>query len=338
MAARGIRCCYLLVSRSERYRGRTYIGFTVNPARRIRQHNGEIGAGAKHTRRMRPWRMVLVLHGFPSKKQALQFEWAWQHPNASLVAREAAAKLGRKAMSGLPGKVKLMHEMLHLPPWRDLPLTLQMLSTEFDRLRAGCRTLPQQMNTCVAPVEELLVDTDAEDESSEERETDDAGRDIEEPSASGRTDFTNEIHGEVDSLMHSLDPGRTCAFCNHRVQREERLTCTCSARFHLMCAATEYLRDEDEKKLVPKGGSCPTCHKYNTWAALVARATRANHGVLLKSPPGKRAQEHEQRPPINGAAPTSADLQPTTNFSREGPAPTRSASVGGVTSELIVID
>lgn len=339
MGGKGMRCCYLLVSSSERYRGRTYIGFTVNPARRIRQHNGEIGAGAKHTRRMRPWRMVLVLHGFPSKKQALQFEWAWQHPNASLVAREAAAKLGRKAASGLAGKVKLMHEMLHLPPWKHLPLTLQMLNTEFDRLRAGCRAIPQHMSTCVAPIEELLVDSDAEDESSQGRGFDSTWRDGEDATASGRTDAANEGHGEVESVLHSWDPGRTCAFCNHRVEREERLTCTCSARFHLICAAMEYLRGGNDKALVPKGGTCPACRTYNTWAGLVARATRANHGTLLQSPPAERTQKEQDRhPPLIGPGPDKAASEPTTSLSEQGLAPAKPVSVGGVASELIVID
>ena len=37
--------CYLLESQHTLYRGSTYIGFTTNPKRRIRQHNGEIKAG-----------------------------------------------------------------------------------------------------------------------------------------------------------------------------------------------------------------------------------------------------------------------------------------------------
>jgi len=65
-------CCYLLRSLCPRSKGRTYIGFTVNPRRRIRQHNGEIVSGAWRTRRGRPWEMVLCIYGFPSNVAALQ--------------------------------------------------------------------------------------------------------------------------------------------------------------------------------------------------------------------------------------------------------------------------
>ena len=34
-----------------------YVGFQVNPRRRIRQHNGEVSAGANRTKRCRPWTM-----------------------------------------------------------------------------------------------------------------------------------------------------------------------------------------------------------------------------------------------------------------------------------------
>lgn len=146
----GFFCCYLLRSLCPRSKGRTYIGFTVNPRRRIRQHNGEIVSGAWRTRRGRPWEMVLCIYGFPSNVAALQvrdsarsllpissteillcsladlkssvswacalqFEWAWQHPTESLAVRKAAAEF--KSLSGIGNKVKLAYTMLNLPSW-----------------------------------------------------------------------------------------------------------------------------------------------------------------------------------------------------------------------------
>ncbi len=43
--------CYLLESKNPKGKGRTYVGFTVNPRRRIRQHNGEIVNGAHKTKK-----------------------------------------------------------------------------------------------------------------------------------------------------------------------------------------------------------------------------------------------------------------------------------------------
>ena len=95
----GPRCCYLLKSLGAR--GSTYIGFTVNPARRVRQHNGEILGGARHTRKHRPWEMVAFVHGFSSKVSALQFEWAWQHPTVRRRTQRAGGRAGGRAGEGL---------------------------------------------------------------------------------------------------------------------------------------------------------------------------------------------------------------------------------------------
>lgn len=44
----------------------------MNPRRRIRQHNGEIGSGASRTKSRRPWEMVFCIYGFPTHVSALQ--------------------------------------------------------------------------------------------------------------------------------------------------------------------------------------------------------------------------------------------------------------------------
>ncbi|GJZ11463.1 structure-specific endonuclease subunit SLX1 [Tanacetum coccineum] len=89
--------------------------FTVNPRRRIRQHNGELCSGATRTKKKRPWEMVLCIHGFPTNTAALQFEWAWQHPVESLAVRKAAVEF--KSLGGLANKIKLAYTMLTLPAW-----------------------------------------------------------------------------------------------------------------------------------------------------------------------------------------------------------------------------
>lgn len=62
----------------------TYIGATVDRARRLRQHNGELSGGARRTARARGrngdghWDMVVSAGPFGTERLALQTEWAWK--------------------------------------------------------------------------------------------------------------------------------------------------------------------------------------------------------------------------------------------------------------------
>ncbi|OMH83243.1 Structure-specific endonuclease subunit SLX1 [Zancudomyces culisetae] len=56
-------CCYLLRSQAPRYTKHTYVGSTPNPIRRLRQHNGEISAGAWKTNKKRPCRISGMEYG-----------------------------------------------------------------------------------------------------------------------------------------------------------------------------------------------------------------------------------------------------------------------------------
>ena len=67
--------CYMLASTD---RKKTYVGATVNPDRRLRQHNGEISGGARATKG-RSWRRVFLIGQFASEVPALKFEWRWKY-------------------------------------------------------------------------------------------------------------------------------------------------------------------------------------------------------------------------------------------------------------------
>ena len=81
--------CYLLVSQLPGHGNKVYIGMTNNMARRLRQHNGELKrGGARYTKRYRPWQVAATVRHFATEKEALRFEWAWQHPHRSRHLRE----------------------------------------------------------------------------------------------------------------------------------------------------------------------------------------------------------------------------------------------------------
>jgi predicted GIY-YIG superfamily endonuclease len=66
--------CYMLVSTDGK---RTYVGATVDPTRRLRQHNGELVGGARATKG-RQWTRRFLVGGFEDERDALRFEWRWK--------------------------------------------------------------------------------------------------------------------------------------------------------------------------------------------------------------------------------------------------------------------
>jgi len=62
--------------------GSTYVGATVDPEHRLRQHRGEIKGGAHATtikvKQGYTWSRILLVEGFPDWQAALQFEWAFK--------------------------------------------------------------------------------------------------------------------------------------------------------------------------------------------------------------------------------------------------------------------
>jgi structure-specific endonuclease subunit SLX1 len=97
--------CYLLVS-SE---GQTYVGATVDPDRRLRQHNREISGGARATGMKvaegQTWSRFCLVSGFPDNHAALQFEWRWK----SLSRKKSLANL-----IPIERRIQALYELIEL--------------------------------------------------------------------------------------------------------------------------------------------------------------------------------------------------------------------------------
>lgn len=74
-------------------RGRSYIGYTSDVKRRLRQHNGLIVGGAKSTRNRGPWTLVCYVRGFTTISQAMSYEWRWKHRAKRLHTRVEYVRL-----------------------------------------------------------------------------------------------------------------------------------------------------------------------------------------------------------------------------------------------------
>ncbi|KAI9363024.1 hypothetical protein DFJ73DRAFT_546384 [Zopfochytrium polystomum] len=151
--------CYLLRSlKNGRTDGKCYIGSTPDPLRRIRQHNGGIVGGAKKTVRDRPWEMAVVVHGFPNKYAALQFEWAWQNPHKSRHFKVAAEGLYSASRRDQRIDVKLMAlvDMLNVDQFVRWPITV-LVTNEllYKMFTLSLPPIPDQMKVLFSPLDSL---------------------------------------------------------------------------------------------------------------------------------------------------------------------------------------
>ena len=103
---------------------RAYIGATVDPRKRLRQHNGELVGGAARTRNRGPWHFHCVISGFRSWKEALQYEWA--------------AKYYTRRARGIHARTEAMEILNRRHRWTsnsplaaDVPLTVEYTPTAY---------------------------------------------------------------------------------------------------------------------------------------------------------------------------------------------------------------
>jgi len=128
---------------------KNYIGATVSPARRLRQHNGEITGGARRTRNKGPWSFFCVVTGFRTWREALQFEWAFK-----FYTKRCRCIISRQ--TALQTLINRDRWTSNAPPSCEVPLTVEYEPTQYGAPPEDYTTREQQHveqhKTCEAGV------------------------------------------------------------------------------------------------------------------------------------------------------------------------------------------
>jgi len=257
--------CYLLESLSQR--NRTYIGFTMDPCRRLRQHNGEIAAGAWKTHKGRPWKMVLCVWGLPNKIAALQFEYAWQHPAVCRHVKGAVSHLGfcnvtargrQRAVMGTKKNLQVLLEMLQVSPYCRMPLCVHILDS-----KAYVEVLPHLKAVELLPEHIKITHGSLED--------------------------LENICAEEMRAVHQPVSGALCSACAEGFHTGDRVvSCPhCRHSLHVTCAARAFTSHTG--RLMPvEPAACPRCQQSVAWPVLVKSNRR-----LSRTPSGSDNEQSD---------------------------------------------
>ncbi|CAH2093617.1 unnamed protein product [Euphydryas editha] len=232
---------YLLYNINPKFKGRTYIGYTRDPNRRIMQHNrGTWAGGANRTSNRGPWKMVMIIHGFPNNISALRFEWAWQNPDKTTRLQHLDLKKIPRKESEFQFKLRVLTEMLRVGPWCRLPLVIRWLENDYFKKFPDERNPPDHMIICHGPVK----------------------------SKNYKTSKTNTQVSTIE-----------CLLCSGHLKDTEKLSCmnpNCDLVAHLCCLADIFLSPGE---YIPISGNCPFCHVKLKWGELIRKMKGCNQVV-----------------------------------------------------------
>lgn len=127
---------YILKSLNPSYPQRTYVGYTVDLGRRIRQHNGIIVGGAKYTRIGRPYGVAGYIEGFPNNNNALKFEWRCHNPGGKTRDHKKIQARFRR-YKGMDRRIRILEYVLSLERWTNTAIDSKTFSLTINWLENG---------------------------------------------------------------------------------------------------------------------------------------------------------------------------------------------------------
>ncbi|BFZ03132.1 hypothetical protein BsWGS_06171 [Bradybaena similaris] len=266
---------YLLYCLNPKFKGRIYIGYTVDPNRRIKQHNtGRHAGGAYKTSGRGPWEMVLIIHGFPNDVSGLRFEWAWQNPDKSRRLRDIPAKTRKESV--FQYRWRVVCNMLRTAPWSGLSLTVRWLKQDFRQDFPSGLEPPLHMPVVFGPVVRkklLKAGINQKKTSSGSASSSQSGA-----VTSSQSVAVTSPHKKCSANLQALTDEQLlyeemsdCAVCYKMIQAEDKtLQCLkpdCAMMAHIICLAQSFLGSPS--KLLPVQGKCPRCSVNLLWGELV---------------------------------------------------------------------
>ncbi|XP_014363137.2 structure-specific endonuclease subunit SLX1 homolog [Papilio machaon] len=229
---------YLLYCINPKYKGKTYIGYTRDPNRRIKQHNrGTWAGGAYRTSNKGPWKMVMIVHGFPNNISALRFEWAWQNPNKTTRLQYLNLRKIPRKESEYKFKIRVLSEMLRVGPWHRLPLVVRWLEQDYYEEFPTDKKPPSHMILTNGPVRAKLL---------------------------------------KKSVENVATPNIKCSLCSLNLNSNQ-LTClntNCELVTHITCLADIFLSPGE---FIPIEGDCPFCGIKLKWGDLIRKLKGCSH-------------------------------------------------------------
>ncbi|KAJ5831977.1 hypothetical protein N7474_000288 [Penicillium riverlandense] len=306
-------CCYLL--RSTVRHASLYIGSTPSPSRRLSQHNGQAKGGAKRTARdkLRPWEMVLVVEGFMSRVGALQFEWAWQHPDRSrhidsddedkiIVDPKTGKPKSRAARSrrSLTAHLEDMQALLRSAYFSSGPLRVRFFCADVYRIwRVWSDRVHKQLPANI----QLILDGDCPVVPDDPRQDQRVGS-IHNLSV----DYTRlgEYLEKSTFLLDDAEDLR-CSVCKSPVhpEAEQIVVCpraNCRGVGHILCLSTKFLDAAEPDRLIPSQGDCPTCRQVVQWPDMMRELSLRNRAEKEARAILKRKEKRERQAARGGSA------------------------------------